>query len=499
MGKFQVAAIFSDNMVLQRKKNVKIFGQGEDLSRVSLDFMGRNYTTYVKEGKWSIILPPMSAGVGYEMRITSNEDSLLFHNIAIGEVYLAGGQSNMEMELRNCKDGLEMLQNDIDPNVRYYYTMKNAVINENFYEMEAKSGWSEFNEDNAKAWSGVGYIFGKRLAKELGVTVGIIGCNWGGTSASCWMSKEALLEDRELKSYIEEYESAIEGISELEQIDAYNDYLEYHATWENKSAKLYEENPDISWEEVISICGENKWPGPMGSVNPYRPSGLYECMIMRIVPYTLRGFIYYQGESDDHKPHMYQKLLTRLIKQWRDEWEDLELPFLLVQLPMHRYKADPDKKNWCLIREAQMNTFKTIKNTGIAVCLDCGEFNEIHPKDKTPVGERLALQALAHVHYKINEFEAFGPIYKSHVYKDGEIEITFDYASDGFIIKGEGGFEIAGLDEDYKVADINIVKDKIYVSSKEIDKPIFVRYCWTNYGEVTLYGKNGIPLAPFRF
>ena len=499
MGIFQVAAIFSDNMVLQRKKNVKVFGQGEELSIVSLDFMGRNYTTVVKDNKWCIILPPMSAGVGYEMRITSNNDSILFHNIAIGEVYLAGGHSNMEMELRNCKDGLEMLQNDREPNVRYYYTMKNAVIDDNFYEMESKTAWSEFSEENAKAWSAVAYIFGKRLAKELGVTVGIVGCNWGGTSASCWMSKEALLEDRELSSYIEEYEKSIEGISESEQIDEYNDYLEYHAAWEEESAKLYEENQDISWEEVISICGENKWPGPMGIVNPYRPSGLYECMIKRIMPYTLGGIIYYQGESDDHKPHMYQKLLTRLIKQLRDDQEDLELPFLIVQLPMHRYKADPDKKNWCLIREAQMNTFKTIKNTGIAVCLDCGEFNEIHPKDKTPVGERLALQALYHIYEKINDFEAFGPIYKSHVYKNSEIEITFHYASDGFIVNGEPYFEIAGLDGDYKVADINIMKDKIYVSSKAIDKPIFVRYCWTNYGEVTLYGKNGIPLAPFRF
>lgn len=499
MGNFQVAAVFSNHMVLQRDKNVRIFGQGHEFNTVILDFMGENYSTVVKDGKWLIILPPMSAGVGYDMSITCNEENITFHNIAIGDVYLAGGQSNMEMELQNCKDGLDMLHNDNNPNVRYYYTNKNAVMDDDFYEMEAKSGWSEFSEEKAKAWSGVGYIFGKRLAKELGVTIGIIGCNWGGTSASCWISNEALQEDRELNSYIEVYESAIEGISESEQINAYHDYVRYHDKWEKESSMLYNEKPDISWEEVINQCGECKWPGPMSIVNPYRPSGLYECMIKRIVPYTLNGFLYYQGESDDHKPHMYQKLLTRLIKQWRDDWEDVELPFLLVQLPMHRYKADLDTKNWCLIREAQMNTFKTIKNTGIAVILDCGEFNEIHPKDKTPVGERLALQALYHIYHEINELEAFGPIYKEHILKVGEIELTFYNSSDGFIAKGDGSFEIAGEDEIYQVADVKVVKDKIYVSSKKEAKPRYVRYCWTNYGEVTIYGKNGIPLAPFRF
>lgn len=499
MRKFQVAAVFSDNMVLQREKNVRIFGQGQDLSTVSLDFMDRNYTTIVKDGNWFIILPPMSAGDGYDMHITCNEESITFHNIAIGEVYLAGGQSNMEMELRNCKDGVDMLHNDKEPNVRYYYTMKNAVMNEDFYEMEEKSCWSEFSEENAKTWSGVAYIFGKRLAKELGVTVGIIGCNWGGTSGACWVSIDALQEDMELNTYIEEYEKAIEGTSELEQMKAFNEYLIYHEKWEKDYAKLQEDNPEISWEEASVVCGECKWPGPMTYVNPYRPSGLYECMIKRIVPYTLRGFIYYQGESDDHRPHMYQKLLTRLIKQWRDDFLDGELPFLFVQLPMHRYKADPDKKNWCLIREAQINTFKTIKNTGIAVCIDCGEFNEIHPKDKTPVGERLALQALHHVYHIISDIEAFGPMYKSHVYKEKEIELTFKYAKDGFILKGEGSFEIAGIDEDYKIADIRIEKDKIYVSSQDIDKPVHVRYCWTNFGEVTVYGKNKLPLAPFQF
>ena len=499
MAKFKAAAVFSSQMVLQREKNIRIFGQGENGTVVTVRFLDKSYQTTVKEERWTVILPPQKAGTGYEMSVSCNGEVINFYNIAIGEVWLAGGQSNMEYELQNCTNGNEMLHNDINPNVRFYYTPKNAYMDEHFYEMENSSGWKEFNEENAKTWSAVGYIFGKNLAKDLGVTVGIIGCNWGGTSASNWMSEQSLSEDKELNSYLEEYAWVIEGKSEEEQIREYRDYETYAEVWEAKKQKLYDENPSIEWSEVLELCGECKWPGPKNCMNPFRPSGLYHCMIERIMPYTLRGFLYYQGESDDHKPQMYQKLLTRLIRQWRDDWEDQTLPFLLVQLPMHRYKQDPDYKNWCLIREAQMNTYQTVKNTGIAVVLDCGEFNEIHPKDKTPVGERLELQALYHVYHRISEKDAFGPLYKSFVYRDGGIELSFDYAEDGFEVRGEaGGFEIAGEDKKYVNAAIEFRGSKIFVSAPQVDKPVFVRYCWTNYSEVTIFGKNGIPMAPFR-
>ncbi len=499
MAKFKVAAVFSSNMVLQREKNIKIFGQGEEGRTVKVDFLGKEYSANIKDERWVVILPPRAAGNGYEMTVTCGNQVKEFKNIAIGEVWLAGGQSNMELELQNCKDGTKMLQHDIDPNVRYYYTSKNGYIDDKFYEMEENTCWNEFSSQTAKNWSAVGYIFGKNIAKELGVTVGIIGCNWGGTSASCWLSEESLNEDKDLYSYLEEYEKGTSGKSIDEQIREFKDYEAYHTEWDKKSAEQYTIKPDITWEELLDVCGECRWPGPKSCMNPYRPSGLYHCMLRRLMPYTLRGFIYYQGESDDHKPQMYQKLLTRMIRNWREDWEDQTLPFLIVQLPMHRYKQDPDRKNWCLIREAQMNTFRTIKNTGIAVILDCGEFNEIHPKDKAPVGERLALQALYHVYHKITGQDAYGPIYHSYVYKDDGIELSFDYAQDGFTVKGEAaGFEIAGEDMNFIPAVIEIRGDKIFVASPEVSEPFAARYCWTNYGEVTVFGKNGLPLAPFR-
>lgn len=499
MAVFKVAAVFSSNMVLQRNKNISIFGQGEDDQLVTVHFLGVQHSAIVKEGKWKVIIPPQEAGSGYEMTITGGNSEKKFTNIAIGEVWLAGGQSNMELELKDCKNGTEILRSDINPNVRYYYTQKKTNMDENFYETENKTSWCEFSEENAKNWSAVGYIFGRRLAKELGITVGIIGCNWGGSSASNWISEQSLSEDKDLNTYLEEYYKEIEGKSEEEQIREYQEYEAYMANWGKKIDEQIALNPGIEWEELLKICGEWKWPGPKNCRNPFRPSAMYHGMLQRIAPYTLRGFLYYQGESDDHKNGMYQKLLTRLIYQWREDWEEPTLPFLIVQLPMFQNKNVPDNKSWCLIREAQMNTYQTVKNTGIAVILDCGEFNEIHPKDKVPVGERLALQALYQEYHKVTEKEAFGPIYKAHQFKDSGIEISFDYADEGFDLKGEaGGFEIAGEDKNYIKASFLIQGSKIFLSSSEIDKPMYARYCWTNYSEVTIFGKNGIPLAPFR-
>jgi len=499
MGEFRAAAIFSDHMVLQRNKNIRIFGEGKDGSVVSVHFRGVTAYAKVKDGRWTAILPPMEAGDGYEMKISCEGREITFKDVSVGEVWLAGGQSNMEFELQNCTGGMDAIRNDVNPGVRFYYTKKMAYMDEQFFKEERNSSWEVFGSEGTKAWSAVGYLFGKRLARELGVTVGIIGCNWGGTSASAWMSRESLEEDRDLRTYVDEYDRNIEGKTLDEQLKEYNDYLANQADWEKRVAACYKENPKISWEEVLKICGPILYPGPINSFSPFRPAGLYHCMLKRVMPYTLAGFIYYQGESDDHKPQFYQKLLTRLIRHWREDWEDDELPFLFVQLPMHRYESDPDYKHWCLIREAQMRTFQTVKNTGIAVILDCGEFNEIHPKDKAPVGERLALQALYHVYGRLDEKDAFGPIYKGFVYRDGGIELHFKYADGGFKVKGElSGFEIAGDDKQYKPANALIKGNTIFVKSDEVAEPVCARYCWTNYGDVTVFGTNGIPLAPFR-
>lgn len=551
---FRVASVFSDHMVLQREKNIHIFGEGKADTKVVVTLLfsdGEKITkaTETENGKWLAILPPQKAADGCKLIIDAYElgtyacegeeirggefagetksacqtASITYSDVAIGEVWLAGGQSNMEFELQNCAGGLETLKSDGNPNVRFYYTPKESYKNQAFYEAEDKSCWQHFSKENARTWSAVGYYFADRLSKELeGITIGVIGCNWGGTSASAWMSREALLEDKELSSYIEEYEKACEGIPVKEQEEAYDTYFAFHTEWDKKCGQLYVENPNIQWSEVEEILGPCQWPGPMNVKNPFRPSGLYECMLQRVCPYSMRGFIYYQGESDDHKPRMYYKLFTRMIRQWREDFLDEEMPFLMTQLTMHRYQYDEDFKNWPIIREAQMDAYKTIKNTGIAVIIDCGEFNNIHPLDKFTVGKRLALQALAKVYHVIDEKDAFGPVYENCIYHEKEMEIRFKHVDEGFSVRSEDadakcdvqeessqlknttnnmsqlGFEIAGRDKIFYPADVRIQDAHIFLSSQEVEKPLYARYLWTNYANVYLFGANGLPIAPFR-
>lgn len=499
MGILSCAPVFSDNMVLQRNKNIAVFGMAYDNMKVTVMLNGKTVEATAKDHKWSVLLPPMEAGGPYEMTVLSGDERITFCNIMIGEVWLAGGQSNMELELQNSLGGKKVLENIDSANVRFYYTKKNPYIDEFFYADERNNCWKTASEENSANWSAVGFYFAKKLSEDLGVTVGIIGCNWGGTSASAWMPRETLLADSDMRSYADEYDEAMGGKTFEQYLAELDDYNAYVEVWQPKINEFYAKHPDGEWGDALEFAGPCRYPEPLGPKSPFRAGGLYETMLMRVCPYTLAGFIYYQGESDDHKPNFYYKLFKALIEQWRNDWQDDSLPFLFVQLPMFINRGEEDRKHWCIIREAQMRVHQTTANTGIAVILDCGEYGNIHPVDKEPVGERLELQALCHVYGMISEKEAYGAIYKSFEYKDGGMLLHFDHAEDGFDIRGEAvGFEIAGEDKLYHKAEVTVQNDKIFARSGEVKEPKYLRYNWVNYGEVTAFSKNGIPLAPFR-
>ena len=509
--KFTVAAVFSDNMVLQRNKPIAVFGEGEDGKSV------KAVISYVKDGqkksneaettavagRWLLYLPEMRENTDCSMLVTDGETTYEYTNIAIGEVWLCGGQSNMEFEIQNMTGGKEHLEND-HPNVRFYYTQKKAHIDDEFLESERNTAWQEFDSESAKCWSGVGYLYGKQLSEALGITVGLIGCNWGGTSASAWMSEEYLASDEDTATYFDDYSKAVEGKSDEELVQAYKDYLVYEVEWNKKCDELYATVPGISWDEVQERIGVCQWPGPMCSIHPYRPNGLYHTMVERVLPYSMRGWIYYQGESDDHKPHFYYKLMNLLIKQWRDDWKDESMPFLFVQLPGHQYIQDEDRKNWCIIREAQEQIAQTIAHTGMAVLIDAGEFNDIHPKDKVKVGDRLCRQALYKVYGLMGEEEAESPIYDSCRIDGDKVTVSFKYVSNGLVVTGDTdeiiGFELAGADKIYHAAKAHLSDNQVIVTSEEVKEPVSVRYLWTNYPRdgVNLYNHYGLPVAPFR-
>ena len=297
---------------------------------------------------------------------------------------------------------------------------------------------------------------------------------------------------------MQDYADAAAGKTDAEMIAEYDEYVAYHTAWESRMQKCYQEDSNMPWDEIIRRCGENRYPGPLGIKSPYRPAGMYHTMLQRVVPYTIRGFFYYQGENDEIRPDTYGTLLTMLIARWRQDFEDARLPFILVQLPMHTYADTPENGAWSRLREAQMQVYQTVKHTGIAVILDCGEYCNIHPVDKHPVGHRLALQARQLV-YGERELEAFGPIFRSFVVEGSTLTVFFSHAAQGMEWHGKPcGFQIAGADGVYHDAGAVLDGDTVRLTAAEVPAPAAARYNWVNYGAVTLFGKNGIPAAPFR-
>ena len=501
----ETAAVFSDNMVLQREMNIRIFGSCDSNEReisVSIPELHVYADAVVSGDRWEAVLPALPSYDCCTLEVVCGGTKKTFRNVAIGEVWLAGGQSNMEFELHSDKNGESELKNCSRENVRYYYTPKCEMYGEKLLEAERNTAWMLPSEEHSRAWSAVGYYFAKELSRRLGCTVGVIGCNWGGTSASAWVPREVLAENTKLHPYLEDYDKATAGKSHEQMIEEYDEYLAYQAEWERKMQSLYAERPDVSWAEVEEICGKNRYPGPLGIKNPMRPCGLYETMVSRVCPYTVRGVLWYRGESDDHRPNVYYDLMSALIRRWREDWHNDEMAFLIVQLPMFRYKEDPDYKHWALIREAQMKLFRTVKNTGIAVALDCGEFNNIHPVDKSQVGHRLYLQAMSEVYGLMERSDTMPPVYLFHETRRDTLIVYLKNYCDNALQGNEdckAGFEVAGADGVYYPADdVVIAGEQIQLKSSHVPRPLNARFKWTNYASVGLFGTNGIPVAPFR-
>ncbi len=494
----KLAPIFTDHAVLQREKCIRIFGQCDDGAVVTLQLGDITRTSVpAHNGAWEILLPPLPAGGPYALTVTDGTDTITLHDIMLGEVWLCGGQSNMELNLKDADGAQEALASCAESNVRLYHVCKRGFMDEQFYREEAESCWNLPSEYTCPYWSAVGYFFARELAQKLGVTVGLVNCNYGGTSASAWMSKEMLASTAIGQTYLADYEQGVAGLTDEEADRAYDEYMEYHIAWNERVGKCYAENPNIKWSEVLEKCGENRYPGPHAPKNPLRPHGLYDTMVSRIIPYTLRGVLYYQGESDDHRPEGYRTLLTSLITQWRQDFRDDALPFLLVQLPIYGIEDNPELQHWCPIREAQEQVYRNLRNVGLAVNFEQGEFNEIHPKEKQVPAHRLYLQALQHV-YGLQTENTTAPLLRYALPENGGIRVYLDNAQCGLESRGEGGFEICGTDGIWRPAKAEINGNTIFVHSDVVPAPAAARYGWRNYLPVTVFAKNGLPLAPFR-
>ena len=476
--KFTVADVFTDNMVLQRDAKVRIWGKATNGEKIQLLFNGQHKQCLSLNGQWEITLDPMAYGGPYEMKIRLDGDTVTFKNVLVGDVWLAGGQSNMEWTMRRVKDATSQIADADYPEIRYYKAPRV------FYSSHQvpKGDWRVCSSVTVPEFSAIAYYFARNVYKEIGVPIGIIQCPVGGTTIEAWMSRETLLADKRHKPIIENYDSIVSSYGTR--------YEALYTEWENNKA-IYDQATKEQQRKLKNPVE------PMGERNFRRPTGVYENMLRPLMPYTLKGFIFYQGESNTGRGEQYQTLFPAMIKEWRKGWRQGDIPFLFIQLPKFNTKS----REWAELRDAQYLTAQKVKNCGMVVAYDQGDPRNIHPWVKDTVGWRLSSLALGQVYKRRKVYS--GPELKKYSVKNDEVILTFLHVGSGLVAKdGEKeikGFTMAGKDERFYPAKALIVNENtIKLTVEEVDKPLYVRYAWANSIEINLFNKEVFPAVPFR-
>ena len=495
----RLSALFGPGSVLCRNQVIRIFGWSDqqEVSVRLMDGQGRLLAQDrcpVRDGRFMALLPPQKAMLGCVLTVQAGRETVISENILIGDVYLAAGQSNMELELQNADEGEQLISHHQNDQVRYFNVPKIAVPGPENDAAFDKVRWKSVAPHGARDMSAVAYFFAMKLEKKLQVPVGIIDCYWGGTSIACWMSRETLSRSREGQRYLDEYEKLSAGKTMEQYLTEEKEAYAKIRAWEDAAAPYRAENPAIAGSELEKIIGPYPWKIPDGPGSPWRPSGLYESMTAHLIPVSLTGILYYQGEEDTWRTEAYDILLTDFVRMLRRDFLNDSLPFLNTQLPMWIDPGAPDSFTWPRLRLAQERAWRLIRGSSLTCLIDQGEFGNIHPTAKRVVGERLADSALSLVYGKN---VPLSPRAEDAIPADGKLVVRL---SAPVRLAGSGNtlLEIAGEDGQFHPAEVTAAQDRLILSSPAVSRPVSARYAWTDYGIVRLFGENGLPLMPFR-
>lgn len=479
----RLSEIFNDGVVLQRNANVEIWGKAKPSKKVELSIQKKTYKTKAdRAGYWNLTITNLKEGGPYSLEVTSSKETKKLNEVYVGEVWIAAGQSNMEWPLRKVQHAEQVLSMANNKNIRF------MMVPRVTYEGQQVSGdmlWRTATIDNnVGEMSGIGYFFAKELQDSLKVPIGIICCYRGGTSAEVWMSREKVLSNSQHEPIVENYNLY------MKRIGGEEGYKKRYADYQQRN-KLYNDSVSKGFTPRLKKPGE-----PMGTLNFRRPNGLYYTMLKRIIPYTAKGIIWYQGEGNASRAEQYQTLFPALIEEWRSDFKNPELPFYFVQLSNYDH-PDYNYPAWAELREAQLITWQSTPNTTMTVSMDAGEKNDIHPIYKEPIGKRMAASALNNLYGF--EIPYSGPIFKNIAFEGNRAVLSFDFVYEGFDDSAElKGFTICGEDKNFLPAKAKIEGDKIFVFTENISKPIAVRYNWVNWGDGNLKNRVGLPASPFR-
>jgi sialate O-acetylesterase len=487
----EFAPLFNDGAVLQAGLPVNVWGRADQGSKVTVTFAGQEKTALSDEaGRWQLQLDPLEPSTEPRtLTATAGAESQAINNLVVGEVWIAAGQSNMVWPLAKSEGGSDRLARSL-PLLRFVVVGRQTGLPARPLT-PAQLAWKSFQPGANEQIAAVAFYFAEYLQKEKGGAIGIIQSSVGATPAEAWTPLAALGSKPELKHHAD---TIARGLSSGKSPDEWRREVENHDAFRS-AMKRWAQTKQGPKPEPPPV------PGPDNPWSSQSPAVLYENMIAPLIPYTARGVIWYQGESNAFKPDEYRILFPALIGSWREAWQRPEWPFLFVQLAAF---DDPRAgRDFPGLRAAQAFTRDTVPRTGMAVAIDAGEKNDIHPKFKKPVGERLARLALAQAYGR--EVAARGPVMSGAEVKNGMLTVAFDHIGTG-LETSDGrseisGFEVAGPDGQFHAAAARLSgAATVAVACEAVPEPVSVRYAWADWIEppVTLQNSDGLPAEPGR-
>ena len=512
-----IAKIFTDHGVLQRDMPTPIWGKAAPGTPVKVRFANQTKTTKSdQQGKWQVQLDPMPANSSpAELTVSSGSKTLTLTDILVGEVWLCSGQSNMGHALSRATGGEEAITAANHPKLRLFRVKQNPAYSP---VDDVEGEWIVCSPDalrrNGGGFTAVGFFFGRQLLEKLDCPIGLIGSYVGGSNVEAWMSEEALAAFPDRRSQaarrLFDYKKARDGMDQ-----AIAEHAPKLVAWEAELAARNNAHRDNlkTWSEAVKKARESNQPLPTrlkpAAVSrrplepnryPHHATVLYRGMIEPLIPYGIRGTIWYQGEANCYpkRAEEYATSFPMMITDWRKRWAQGDFPFLFVQLPNFA-KA---KEDWMTLRESQRQTNETVANTAMAITIDVGDPNDLHPVDKKPVADRLALLARAEVYGE--DVIASGPlIHSAKRMDDGRLRLMFRFSESGLrsgATDGEklGGFELAGEDGVFVPAQAAIEGRNVIVWRDDIETH-HVRYAWSPnpFPAANLYNRVGLPASPF--
>jgi sialate O-acetylesterase len=535
----KLPAVFNDHMVLQRDIQIPVWGWADPGEEVTVTFGDQNAKTITdSDGRWKIYLGKVGTSATAQALTVSGKNTIKFTDVLVGDVWVCAGQSNMGLYLGECDNANTEVPQANDPLLRILTVEeRTSIIPDVDVTLWNGKKWRSCTPETANQFSGVGYFFGRELRRHLGIPIGLISSLHGGSQAQLWTSLEAIGKnidaDPEFKDWLARRQAVLDDYPH--KLAAYLPLKQKYDADLSQSWNDVENAPDFVakkklWEEERKVAltqgktppprPEPSQPGPLapdapdrGPYSSFMVGNLYNAMIAPLMPFAIKGIIWYQGESNCGNSKQYRVLFPIMIADWRDKWGQGNFPFLFVQLPnINKPATEPvqDRDPWPGIREAQAMA-TSLPNTGMATIIDVGDPYEVHGKDKIDVGVRLSLVA-RHLVYGENIVYS-GPTYDSMAVEGNKISISFKHADGGLAIgvppwtpsgiippvaNELKGFAIAGSNKKWVWAQARISGDQIVVSNDQVPNPAAVRYGWADNPPCNLYNNEKLPAMPFR-